>query len=86
MITAHGGKFLVRGEDPTIADCIAVPLLRSFTCGFIDHIDPKCLDGNPVIVKYIKDFCTLEPIQVDTLVVFTEQRTGGRTALFAPAC
>jgi glutathione S-transferase len=63
MITAHGGKFLVRGEDPTIADCIAVPLLRGFTRGFIDHVDPKCLDGYPVIVKYIKDFCALEPIQ-----------------------
>jgi glutathione S-transferase len=63
MITAHGGKFLVRGEDPTIADCIAIPLLRGFTCGFIDHVDPKCLDGNPVVVKYIKDFCALEPIQ-----------------------
>jgi glutathione S-transferase len=62
-ITAHGGKFLVAGEHPTIVDCLAIPVLRAFTRGFIEHIDPNCLDGYPVIVDYIKNFCALEPIQ-----------------------
>lgn len=63
MIQSHGGKFLVAGEEPTIADCIAVPLVRSFSRGFIDHVDPKCLDAYPVIVKYIKDFCSVDGVK-----------------------
>jgi prostaglandin-H2 D-isomerase / glutathione transferase len=63
MITAHGGKFLVAGENPTIADCVAVPLLRGFTRGFIDYVSPNCLDGYPVIVEYIKAFCALDEVK-----------------------
>ena len=63
LIESHDGPFLVAGSDPTIADAVAIPLLRSFTRGFIDHIEPTCLDSHPVIVKYIKDFCALEEIK-----------------------
>jgi glutathione S-transferase len=63
MIESHGGPFLVAGSEPTIVDCVAVPLLRSFTRGYIDYVEPTCLDGHPVIVKYIKDFCALGPIK-----------------------
>ena len=58
----HGGPYLV-GSEPTIADCVAVPMLRSFTRGHIDHVDPKCLDAYPTIISYIKNFCALEPVK-----------------------
>lgn len=63
LIESHDGSFLVAGSEPTIADAVAVPLLRSFTRGFIDHVEPTCLDSHPVVVKYIKDFCALEQIK-----------------------
>lgn len=49
MITAHGGKWLVAGAEPTIADCIAVPLLRQFTRGYCWRIHSAQLrcDLNP---------------------------------------
>jgi glutathione S-transferase len=58
----NGGSFLV-GNEPTIADCVAVPMLRSFTRGIIDHIEPTCLDAYPSIITYIKTFCALEPVK-----------------------
>lgn len=58
----NGGPFLV-GSEPTIADCFAVPIIRAFTRGHIDHVDPKCLDAYPAIVTYIQKFCALEPIK-----------------------
>ena len=63
MIEANKGPFLVEGEHPTIVDCIAVPLLRSFSRGFIDHVDPNCLDAYPVVVQYIKTFCALDGVK-----------------------
>ena len=59
----HGGPFLVAGTEPTVADCVAVPLLRSFTRGIMDHVDPHCLDAYPTIVTYIKNFCALEHVK-----------------------
>jgi prostaglandin-H2 D-isomerase / glutathione transferase len=59
----HGGPFLVAGTEPTIADCVAVPALRAFTKGHLDYVDSKCLDAHPSIVKYIQNFCALEPIK-----------------------
>lgn len=64
MLEAHGGgPFLVAGNKPTIADCLAVSAVRVFTRGFIDYIDPNCLDGYPVIVKYVKNFCSLDEVK-----------------------
>jgi glutathione S-transferase len=62
-MSKHEGPFLIAGTEPTIADCMAVPILSSFTRGHVDHIDSKCLDAYPEIVSYIKAFCALEPIR-----------------------
>ena len=59
----HCGPYLVAGSEPTIADCVAVPMLRSFTRGIMDYVDPSCLDAFPKIVNYIKTFCALEPVK-----------------------
>jgi glutathione S-transferase len=59
-----GDKWLVPGTtEPTIADCTAVSLLRSFTKGHIDHVDTKCLEVNPKVVAYVKRFCDLPQIK-----------------------
>ena len=53
-------EWLVPGCDhPTIADCFAVPLLRSFTKGHIDHVPTTALDPYPKLVAYIQRFCAL---------------------------
>jgi glutathione S-transferase len=63
LLNGSGGKWLVAGDEPTIADCSAVPLLRYFTRGHVDHVDATCLDSHPKIVEYIKRFCALDAIQ-----------------------
>jgi len=62
-IKKNGGKWLASTDKPTIADCDAIPLLRSFSRGYIDYVDPSCLEINPTIVDYIKRFCALEQIK-----------------------
>ncbi|KAL3933086.1 MAG: hypothetical protein SGARI_003794, partial [Bacillariaceae sp.] len=59
LIDKNGGKWLVAGDDPTIADCMAVTLLRGFTRGHVDHVDTKCLEANPKVVDYCKRFLDL---------------------------
>ena len=63
MLKASGGKWLVKGDEPTIADCMAVSLLRSFTKGHVDHVDTKCLETHPKVVDYVKNFCELPQIK-----------------------
>ena len=63
LIDKNGGKWLVAGDDPTIADCMAVALLRVFTRGHVDYIDTKCLEVNPKVVDYCKRFCDLPQIK-----------------------
>jgi glutathione S-transferase len=63
MLSSHGGKWLVAGENPTVADCVAVPVLRSFTNGHLDFVNTNCLDGHPLVVEYIKNFCALDGVQ-----------------------
>lgn len=63
MIDKNGGKWLVAGDSPTIADCHAVPMLRNFTKGHIDYVDPNCLSINPKIVDYVERFCALPEIK-----------------------
>jgi len=61
MIDKNGGKFLC-GDEPTIADCNAVPQLRGFTRGHIDHVPVDALNVEPRIVEYIQRFCSLPEI------------------------
>eukprot|EP00977_Amphora_coffeiformis_P009689 scaffold2230_cov187-Amphora_coffeaeformis.AAC.9 len=56
-----GGGWLASSKDPTIVDCVAVPFLRGFTRGHIDHVPTTCLDAYPALVDYIKRFCALVP-------------------------
>lgn len=63
MILKHDGKWLASVDEPTIADCLAVTTLRSFTLGTLDHIPSTCLDNYPDIVSYVKRFCSLDPIK-----------------------
>jgi glutathione S-transferase len=56
-------KWIVPGDEPTIADCATVAFLRSFTKGHIDHIDTKCLKTNPKVEAYVKRFCDLPQIK-----------------------
>jgi glutathione S-transferase len=62
-LSRHGGSYLVAGSEPTIADCVAIPALRFFTIGLMDHVDPKCLDKHPTITTYIRNFCSIELIK-----------------------
>jgi glutathione S-transferase len=62
-IDKNGGKWLIPGDHPTVADCQLVPTIRGFTMGHVDHVDAKCLECNPTIVEYVKRFCALEEIQ-----------------------
>jgi glutathione S-transferase len=62
MIDKNGGKFLC-GDEPTIADCLAVPQLRGFSRGHIDHVPSDSLDVEPRIVEYIRRFCDLDGIK-----------------------
>ena len=62
-IKKHEGKWLASSDRPTVADCLAVPALRSFTTGRIDFVESSCLECNPVIVDYLKRFCALDEIK-----------------------
>ena len=63
MIEKNGGTWLASAEEPSIADCLAIAILRSFTRGYIDHVPTNCLESHPAIVEYVKRFCNLEPIR-----------------------
>ncbi|OEU08698.1 putative glutathione S-transferase [Fragilariopsis cylindrus CCMP1102] len=62
LIEKNGGTFLCGGDKPTIADCLAVPMIRNFTRGHVDHVDPGCIK-NPIIVAYVERFCALPEIK-----------------------
>lgn len=59
LLEKSGGDWLVAGDSPTIADCFAVPNIRRFTCGFIDHVPVDCLESHPKVVAYLERFCAL---------------------------
>jgi glutathione S-transferase len=60
----NGGTWLASTDGPTLADCLAVPFLRSFTNGYMGPlIPPDCLDKYPKFVQYIKRFCALPEIK-----------------------
>jgi prostaglandin-H2 D-isomerase / glutathione transferase len=62
MLRKNGNQWLASTEGPTLADCMAIPLLRSFSLGFMDHVPANCLDDYPDIVRYVKRFCSLPQI------------------------
>ena len=63
MLDDNGNTYLVGGSEPTIADCLAVPLIRGWTRGHLDHVPTTCLDAYPNVVEYIKRFCGHEKIK-----------------------
>lgn len=56
-------KWLVEGDEPTIADCLAVTVLRVYTKGHVDHISTDCLNTHPKVVDYITRFCALPQLK-----------------------
>jgi glutathione S-transferase len=63
LIEKNGGRWLASADEPTIADCQAIPLLRNLTRGHVDHVPTNCLETHPAICAYVQRFCALEPIQ-----------------------
>lgn len=62
LLEKNDNQWIASKEGPTIADCVAIPFLRSFTMGHIDHIPVDCLDAYPALVDYIRRFCALPEI------------------------
>jgi glutathione S-transferase len=62
MLSKNDNQWLASKDSPTLADCVAVPFLRSFTLGHLDHIPVDSLDKYPVLVEYVKRFCSLPQI------------------------
>lgn len=56
-------KWLVEGDEPTIADCFAVPALRAYTMGHIDNVSTDCLNTHPKVVAYVEKFCALTQLK-----------------------
>ena len=63
MLNKNGGKWLVKGENPTIADCMLVPILRNFTKGHVDYVSIHCLNSYPAIEAYVERFCALPGVK-----------------------
>lgn len=63
MLEKNGGSWLAGGDEPTIADCLAVPLLRGWTRGHVDNVPTTYLDEYPQVADYIKRFCGHEKIK-----------------------
>lgn len=62
LLNKNENKWLASTDGPTLADCTAIPLLRSFSLGHMDHVPTDCLDDYPVIIDYVKRFCALPQI------------------------
>lgn len=61
LIKANGG--FLASDSPTIADCAAIPFLRGFTRGFMDHVPTTSLEAYPVIVEYLAKFQAIPAIK-----------------------
>ena len=57
LLDKHNGVWLASSTAPTIADCVAVPFLRSFTKGHVDYVPTDVLDQYPAIKSYVQRFC-----------------------------
>jgi glutathione S-transferase len=62
MLEKNGGWFATK-DGPSIADCMLVDFLRTFTLGHVEHVAPDTLEAYPALVEYIKRFCSLGPIK-----------------------
>jgi prostaglandin-H2 D-isomerase / glutathione transferase len=63
MLERNEETWIATSHDPSIADCMAVTILRSLTLGDVVPQVPKdCLDGFPVVVAYVKRFCSLPQV------------------------
>lgn len=63
LLSRHESKWLAGTEQPSIADCLLVPFLRSFTRGHVDHIPTSIWDDYPILKDYVKRFCALDAIK-----------------------
>lgn len=54
MLTRNDNQWIASEDGPALADCVAVPFLRSFTMGHFDDIPVDCLIKYPALVDYIK--------------------------------
>jgi glutathione S-transferase len=63
LLEKSGGGWLAPGDKPSIADCLAIPNVRRFSRGFIDHVPANCLNSHPKVVEWIERFCNLPEIK-----------------------
>ena len=63
MIDKNGGTWLAGGDSPTIADCEAIPAIRNYMRGHLDHVPSDCVaKASPKVAAYVERFCALEEI------------------------
>jgi glutathione S-transferase len=63
MLERNDHNWIATLDSPSIADCMAVTILRS--CSLADvlpQVSTDCLSGYPAIVDYVKRFCALPQI------------------------
>jgi len=53
FLKESGGPFMC-GANPTIADCVLLPILRNWTKGHVDDVPVTCLETHPAIVAYVQ--------------------------------
>lgn len=65
LLAKHDDQWLAsgKGASPTLADCVAVPVLRNYTRGHIDHVPTDLLDAHPALKAYVQRFCALPAIK-----------------------
>jgi len=63
LLAKHNNQFLASTSGPTIADCLAIPMFRSFTGGKVNLVPDTILDAHPAFVGYIKHFCALDQVK-----------------------
>ena len=56
------GKDFLCGDEPTLADCWALPLFRYFTKGIADYVPKDCLEPYPAIHAYINKMMAVPAI------------------------
>ena len=63
LLSRNENKWVASKDSPTIADCLLVPFLRSFTRGHVDHVPTTIWDDYPVLKDYVKRFCALDAVK-----------------------
>lgn len=63
MIEKNGNKWVLQGDNPTIADCRLFAFLRVFSTGKIEHLHPNSLNINKTITSYVRRFAALEGVK-----------------------